>query len=357
MWLSKKDKREEINSAAIVSVLIIFLLFMLWNFLIESWKWINFIIFLLIGSILYHGLNIIEKKRKETPASLWKEFKYKYPIVIQYTPPKDLNPAEAWLLYNCKVDITDLTCLIYQRALEWLIDIKYIKSENSWNNTSKVELTKLRDIESSRPFFEVEIFNSIFCVKSKKIIENSSQLRYALLLEDLEFHWIKKWWLYRKTWWKTLKFVYWVLFILMYTSLYWLLNWWYLMIISLITFIISLFWCIFIWWYIDWGTWLKLTDKWAKLAAYVIWYRNFIKGCDENMIKLQLKNDPLFIDKTLPYATAFGLETEFINKVSPLVHDFKAQYIHWKKVTVWMKIIAFLLKSANKSHYNMFYRW
>jgi hypothetical protein len=53
-------------------------------------------------------------------------------------------------------------------------------------------LVKLRDIESSRPFFEVEIFNSIFSVGPTKIIEDSFQIRYALLLEDLEFHGIRK---------------------------------------------------------------------------------------------------------------------------------------------------------------------
>jgi hypothetical protein len=53
-------------------------------------------------------------------------------------------------------------------------------------------LVKLRDIESNRPFFEVEIFNSIFSVESTKIIEDSFQIRYALLLEDLEFHGIRK---------------------------------------------------------------------------------------------------------------------------------------------------------------------
>ena len=43
---------------------------------------------------------------------------------------------------------------------------------------------------------------------------------------------------------------------------------------------------------------------------------------------LLLKEDPLFIDRTVPYATAFGLETEFLNKVTPLAKDRKAQYIN-----------------------------
>jgi hypothetical protein len=40
-----------------------------------------------------------------------------------------------------------------------------------------------------------------------------------------------------------------------------------------------------------------------------------------------LKDDPLFIDKTIPYATAFGIETDFLNKISPLKSDRNAKYV------------------------------
>jgi hypothetical protein len=63
------------------------------------------------------------------------------------------------------------------------------------------------------------------------------------------------------------------------------------------------------------------------LASQLIGYRNFIKSCDEKKIELLLKDDPLFIDKTLPYATAFGVETEFLNKISPLKSDRNAKYV------------------------------
>ena len=338
-------------------------LFMIIELLFKSWEWMNFIKILLViivlYALLYYLVKFINKKIKEKPASLPKEFKKKYPIIPQYFPPKGLNPAEAWLLYNCKVDVFDLTSLIYQWALEWLISIKTVKWKDDKETFSKIELDKLEDIGEGCPFFEQEIFNSIFCIGNKKVINNSFELRYALMLEDLEYHWIKKWWLCRKTGWKIQKYIYTLsLFLLVICSFYLFehviqLNW-VLPIFSV--FIVLLVACIFLWWYIDNGK-LQLTDKWSKLAAYVIWYRNFIKNCDENMIKLYLKEDPLFIDKTLPYATAFGLETEFLNKVTPLVKDRKAKYINGHKVTIWMKIFAALLKSSNNDKYDIFYGW
>jgi hypothetical protein len=52
-----------------------------------------------------------------------------------------------------------------------------------------------------------------------------------------------------------------------------------------------------------------------------------LKSCDENKIKLFLKDDPLFVDRALPYATAFGIETEFLKKISPLRSDWNARYV------------------------------
>ena len=307
--------------------------------------------------IWYYAIKIIDKKRKEKPVSLPKEFRNKYPIISQYLPPKDLNPAEAWLLYNCKVDVSDLTSLIYQWAFEWLISIKNVKWEEDWKRLSKIELNKLKEIDETRPFFETEIFNSIFYATHKKIITNSFELRYALILEDLEIHWIKKGWISKSKGGKYMNYLYKILIFVLLVLGYVYFTWWFFQYPWIwIVILVLLLACILFWWYIDWGK-MRLTEKWAKLAAYVIGYRNFIKSCDENMIKLCLKEDPLFIDKTLPYATAFWLETEFLNKVTPLAKDRKAQYVNWQKVTIWMKIIAALLKSSNKSRYDIFYHW
>ena len=357
MWFRKKDKREEIDSAWILYIMLIVFIFWMIKLLIESWKWVFFVVSLLIGVGLYYWIKFINKKNKEKPASLPREFRDKYSIIPQYFPPKDLNPAEAWLLYNCKVDVSDLTSLVYQWAFEWLISIKNIKWKDGWKDLSQIELCKLKSMEDDRPFFEREIFNSIFSAHDKKIITNSFELRYALLLEDLEFHWIKKWWIIRSKSGKLMEYLYKILIVLFLGMGYFYFSWWLIPYFSVrILLLVLLLVLIFLWWYIDGGE-MKLTEKWAKLAAYVIGYRNFIKSCDENIIKLYLKEDPLFIDKTLPYATAVGLETEFLKKITPLAEDWNSKYINWYKVTVWMKILGILLKSSDKNRNHGLYGW
>ena len=350
-WQQKKNPKWLFTWLVFVSVLLLF------KEIIESWYLLYAVIFLILSVIIYFACMYIVDKNKDKPVSLWKEYDSKYPIIIQYAPPKWVNPAEAWLLYNLKVDPTDLTSLIYQWKFEKLIDIKTFKWKNSGRDY--IKLIKLDEMPLSRPFFESEIFDSLFALSGVKVIEWAFQLRYALMLEDLELHWIKKWRIYKSSWWKKFYWLYNFLVALFSISLFWLISWKmipytsYLLCISLILFMA----CVLLWWYMYKGWDLKFTDKWAKLASHIIGYRNFIKSCDENKIRLFLKEDPLFVDRTLPYATAFWMETEFLNKVSPLIKDRNAKYIRWRKVTIWMKLFSFFFSDNEDDSEKYTYWW
>lgn len=353
-------------------------IFLIWKAIIDSWHLIFYIVCLVIWVALYYFLEKLQAKKVSKPASLWKVYSKKYPIIIQYVPPKWINPAEAWLLYNCCVEPTDLTSLVYQWKFEKLIDIKTFKWENS--KREYIKLIKKNDMPLTRPLFESEIFDSIFRMGDVKIIEWAFQLRYALMLEDLEYHWIQKWWV--KMWWNIDKnsndialnlgrhqfwidefwnqiwlevLFFWMFFFLMIFSII-MESFWVSDNISLtfsefmwslwLLFLVCL-WGVLYYWSKDWWWKLKFTDKWAELASQVIGYSEFIKSCDENKIKLLLKEDPLFIDRTLPYATAFWMETEFLKKISPLKKDWNARYYKWKKVPHWIWVLRFFTKDEN----------
>ena len=359
-WFSKKKENDKWWVLVSLSLLTIFFM---WKSIIESGHLLFYIICIVLWIVAYFSFKYLQKKRISQPASLW-VFSKKYPIIVQYSPPKWINPAEAWLLYNLSVEPTDLTSLIYQWKSENLIDIKTFKWENS--RKDYVKLIKLKDMPLTRPLFESEIFDSIFCMWDVKIIEWAFQLRYALMLEDLEYHWIQKWWMIfnkmkngndRKV--KTAKKDIWVgvyiflmyFFLAMFSIIMESLGvtdkisitlsgfLWFLVIIILIG-----IWAILLFWKMDGRSNLKFTDKWAELASQVIGYSQFIKSCDENKIKLLLKEDPLFIDRTLPYATAFGMETEFLNKISPLKKDWNAKYVRWTKIPAWAWVLSFFMR-------------
>lgn len=365
-WRSRKND----NRWHILVVLFLLAIIFIWKTIIKSWHLIFYIICLVLWIFAYVFFQFMQKKMVLKPASLWKVYQKKYPIIIQYAPPKWINPAEAWLLYNRSVEPTDLTSLIYQWKFEKLIDIKTFK----WENTDReyVKLIKLDDMPLTRPLFETEIFDSIFRIWNIKIIEWAFQLRYALMLEDLEYHWIQKWWLtygqkkWKRKWkmsddfninWNTSvqSSIFWLYFFIL---IFWIMieslgisNSFSMSFYEFLWFFMVIF-CILIWtvvffWKTDGRAKLEFTDKWAELASQVIWYSQFIKSCDGNKIKLLLKEDPLFIDRTLPYATAFWMETEFLKKISPLKKDWNAKYVRWTKVPSWIWVLNFLVRDDN----------
>lgn len=324
-----------------MEVIIIIVLYVLWTVLplvLLLWNLklaifiVIFSLFLLILSVV---LKIKNKKRKVAPVKLSKKFRDKYHIVIQYTPPKGINSAEAWLLYNCKVEPTDLTSLIYQWAYDWLIELE---DGDDSEGMAKVILKKLKDIPRDRPFFETDMFDSIFMGnRDSKVISASNQLKYALFLEDLEIHWMQKWWFEKKKIPLFIKILYALLILSTVLSIF--IEIWLFPIILLLLIIMS--------WYI-FGDWkMQLTDKWAELVSYLIWYRKFIKECDEIQIKKLLEEDPLFVDKSLPYAIAFGLESQFIKKTTPLSEDWNAKYLFWKKVSPLGEIISWIALNSS----------
>ena len=346
-----RSKKMQNDSRWFMICLIFVSFLLLGREIFKSWYLLHVVIIIVLLFFLVLVIKKLKKNKEKKPACLWDEFKKKYPIIMQYAPVEWINPAEAWLLYNLRVEPTDLTSLIYRWEFEWLIQIETFKWKNS--NKEYVKLIKKDELSLTCPSFESEIFDSIFAMWDVKIIEESFQLKYALMLEDLEYHWIRKWWIVRSNLskkWKcfhgALSFLLFlcVLLVLLdvyviFSIIFWIVFW------ALLLSFIVLSWYIYWWWN------FVFTDKWAELASKIIWYRNFIKSCDENKIKLFLKQDPLFIDRTLPFATAFGMETEFLRKISPLKSDWNAKYVRWKKVPTRSKVLRMMIWSNEDSYF------
>jgi len=266
------------------------------------------------------------RKRKHQLKLSWKQRK-KYPIVIQYAPPKNMNSAEAWLLFNWKAELQDIVSLIYQWAAEWLIKIE---SSPTNKKSKSFTLYKLASFPTERPKYEMIYFNSIFWNNTTKIINSSSQLLFEWSLDTLECYCMHKWWVKDTTKARSERYIS-LSIIIIILFFYRLLsqnhrvfNIW----TSIRLFLLLLFCIITIWWILFKSKSFKLTDKWAEKLSHIIWYKNFISTCDMKQIQIFLKQDPLFIDKTLPYAIAFWLDTKFLKAITPqrLALDIKNGY-------------------------------
>ena len=282
------------------------------------------------------------------------DFSHKFPVIVRYEPPKWLensesslfsdsshafgnwmNSAEVWLLLHRKAKAKDLFSLLYKRAYEKFVEIKP-GLDNS------ITITKVKELPDSYPLYEKKFFNNLI-PHSEKTIFKDDNLYNTLDLEDLEDYWISKWWFLKKDNKYQKKF----------ESIVWWIGW-FLLLCYILFFILAFIFaskiCIYIcfisfpiawvllffWWIINKireskTNWIKETEKWAEFIAHILWYREFLAKCDENKLRLFLKQDPLYFDKILPYAIVFGLDTILIDKVSSIMKDLNIK----SNIFVW----------------------
>jgi uncharacterized membrane protein len=232
----------------------------------------------------------------------------KYPVVIQYAPPKWLGPSEVWILYNQKYEDTNFECLLYKRQFEWLINI-----EDKWNWT--IILYRNKEIDYNIPSFEMQYWIMIFWTERKDRVlwgwHHSKLSKGEKLFLHLELikYCFNKWRLYKLG--KIVDFN----------------TWCFLVICSAISpFIIVLWILIFFIYKIsnnkkeDWekykyeeNQYLR-TDKWDELYAHILWYKYWLEKCEENQMLEILKKDPNYVGKNLPYIIALRMNWKFLDK-------------------------------------------
>jgi len=299
---------------------------------------------LIPGIKIGNKINLNEWKLK------WK-FAKDFPVIIQYNPPKWLNSADVWLLLHRQARAQDMLSLIYKRAYEGIIHIENIGINlyKEKNTSTDVKILKIKDISNKNPSYEKVFFNNL--LKNGEVkIDKYTNLYKDLNLQNLNNYWIDKWWLKKND--VRIIWCLWFMFLSLLFLFFPLFGWIGIFIYALIfcsSFIIlSIIW--------DMSQKMEETEKWAKLISHILWYRNFLAKCDENKLRLFLKKDPLYFDKTLPYAIVFWLETELIDKITPIMKEMNvkpAQYI-WN-LSLLSESISTISSSADHSWWETTY--
>lgn len=320
---------------------------LIWDALIWIWEifW-DFItngyfgkIVLLYGStILWIYLiwwKIMNKTKWIQRSKIEKKILKKQQIIVQYLPPKWINCAEAWLIFDGILQNTDMISLLYKWTIEWLI--KIFTDISTWANDTTPKyfrIEKLKEIPSTYPEYEKNFFKDIFLwwTSDSVLFSNKILVNFDKNSKLLETYAKKQWWIKSSIFFslsKSIKQI--LLLILLIFVVFYCFYKYYLDFI--IWFYIIIFWYNIISTYFFKEDFkditVNLTNKWLKIAAHLIWYSYFIKTCDEKILETFLKQDPLFINKTLPYAVAFWMETEFIKKAANVLKCLKIHPISW----------------------------
>lgn len=293
-------------------------------------------LFLVKNKILYNVKQLIRKYCKIF--KIRKKKIWKYPIIIQYAPPKWLTPMEVSYLYNLKYFKWSISCLFYKWAAEKRISMDFIK----WNILSfdKIEIKIIDNSLENMPKNEqcqwslifgqnkeislpnIDIFKKIPTINiqtaksclDKKLIDKkfSINLTAKNVSSFLATLWIIS------------------IFFLVFFSFAAYFGWGIpkrIAVIALISIpfsVIMIFWCFLTKTFYEKNslTYYKLSEKWKAILAEIYWYKYFLETCDEKKIKTFLEQDPEYLDKTMPYAVALWVETEILESVSPKILDW-----------------------------------
>ena len=238
----------------------------------------------------------------------------KYPVIVQYDPPKWLNPSEVWLLYNKSFESTNIDCLLYKWEHEWLIEI-----DDKWNWT--MILNRNKEIDNKVPSYERQYRTMVFGFDRKERVvwkwgQNKLDVReVADLHSELLKYCIEKWWMNSESiknagCSRLLPIILYVLLIPVFPVL------WF---VAFIYFFIT----VIYYWNKSWKTgfggfniWKKIsiTDEWEKLLAHIVGYKYWLEHCEEKQIKKILKDDPSFNSRTLPYVIALRMDWKLLDK-------------------------------------------
>lgn len=289
-----------------------------------------------ILSILSVIIAYIKKNRRNKWYLKW-EFAKQFPVIVQYEPPKWLNSAEVGILFHRKAEAKDMLSLIYGWAAEWLIKISTEKSE--WNFLSKsqdaIVLTKCAEMPDDAPDYERSFFKSLITSDTNKI-EKYMNLYQKLHLSKLEEYSQSKWRFNKnKSTWCSIFWIFilltfvWVPLLSAYDSN---LGETFFSVLRCILLFLGMFWGIFLN-----PLEMKETEEWARLISHILWYKEFLTACDENKLRLFLKQDPLYFDKILPYAVVFWLETELLKKLEPLLKEMNINSsVYWDLNSIYI---------------------
>ena len=246
--------------------------------------------------------------------------------IIQYDAPKWVEPPEAGILIDDKLDPKDITSLIYRWAAN-----KYIKICAEDESNKKFYIKKLKNLPQSAKDYQKNLFKKLFSNGSdfyfsmnkskfelyltqtesnlKTYIDGQNRYKYDFSKVPLNAYSFKS---------NTKTIIFWIA-VVWGLGYCFTVTWINTTLNSVWSWMIPIFWIWLIWIICSyrWKEKEQGTMKWIELRQHCLGFKEFLEKVDKKKIEELTKQDPLFVEKSLPYAVVFGIETEFIKKITP----------------------------------------
>lgn len=225
------------------------------------------------------------------------------PIVTQYEPPKDLNPSYAFYLrYNNKYEPKVFTALLYYRATHGWVTIQKKVGEQSlfWKRSEQysIEETSLKPEGTSNidDILLQRFFWAYDTTLDKIYLSESSYIKINKLISTLEQEFQSQWFTQKRNWF---------------------------------------------WWVIGMK---ELTVYWSEIFEHLRGYKEYLSKVEQPVIESEIKSDPDFINKILPWAVLFWVETRLLKMVEEVLKK-----IQWYQSNDGSYLTANTLHTMNKN--------
>lgn len=251
----------------------------------------------------------------------WSKYGKDYPIVrmVQYAPPKELNPAEAGVLIDEKADNVDILALLPYWAHNGHITIKRIPIK--WGKDDH-ELTMIKPLPMGVGPYESIVFDGLFSGRNSVKVSD---------LENTFYEYLQSAKTSLKTHLNSMG-VYYPVSIKMQI---------YSMVASVILAFLGIFLGIIfesialgaalglssLIGFVFASYMLKKNERGVHLYQQVLGFKMFVKAAEKDKIEWLLKEDPDYFEKTLPYALIFGYAKQWSKKFDGLLLEPPKWYV------------------------------
>lgn len=250
----------------------------------------------------------------------WKKHGKDLPIVkaARFTPPPGLNPAEVGTIIDERADTVDIMALLPYWAHEGLIRIE--QREKNWFKDD-YELIKLAPLPVDAKSYERTIFNRLFTSGDRVLISSLKDTFYTTLnaaRSDLQQQ-IKQRAYTPESGKKQviigllsgLTLVLGIVLTIFMESIYPAL---FMGITAIFGFILT-------------AKMLKKNEEGLHLYQETYGFKMFVQKADKPRLERLLKDDPMYFEKTLPFAMVFGYTKEWSKKFDGLLTQPPSWYV------------------------------
>lgn len=252
----------------------------------------------------------------------WHIYGRDYPFIrmVQYLPPKQLTPSEAGMLLDEKADNRDILCLLPYWAQNGMINIEIIDDSVF---SKDYELKRLKSLPENATPYEKIVFDGIFengdivlvSELENKFYEKMQRAKSALK-EALHQ---KKVYYPNSIKYQLIMGILSVITILAGIGFIFMLDLFEIGLALVLSGITGIVFTRYM---------LKKNERGVQLYQEALGFKMFVKAAEKNRLEKLLTEDPMYFEKTLPYAIAFGFAKKWSEKFDGLVTEPPSWYTY-----------------------------